>query len=66
MPNERISSVRITPDNTSVLSNLGLLADFAGTWHGEGFNLIARPDFEGNANLYLQLNPVTQTFRRRF
>ncbi len=61
MPNERISSVRITPDNLTVVNNLGLLADLAGTWSGEGFNLIARPDFEGKANLYLQLNQTTET-----
>jgi len=42
---------------------LGLLADFAGTWHGEGFNLIARPDSEGNANLYLQLNQTHETLK---
>ncbi|HUO28048.1 MAG TPA: heme-binding protein [Bryobacteraceae bacterium] len=63
MPNERISSVRLTPDNETVLQNLGLLKDFAGTWHGTGFNLIARPDFEGNANLYLQLNQTQETLK---
>lgn len=42
-----ISSIRRTPDNATVLSDLGLLADFAGTWAGEGFNLVARPDFQG-------------------
>src|ERR1039457_5800865 len=63
MPNERISSVRISPDSATVLKQLGLLADFAGTWHGEGFNLIARPDVEGNANLYLQLNQTHETLK---
>ncbi len=63
MPNERISSVRISPDNATVLSNLGLLKELAGTWHGKGFNLIARPDFEGNANLYLQLNQTHETLK---
>jgi hypothetical protein len=63
MPNERISSVRISPDSATVLKQLGLLADFAGTWHGEGFNLIARPDSEGNANLYLQLNQTHETLK---
>lgn len=63
MPNERVSSVRITPNNATVLKQLGLLADLAGTWHGEGFNLIARPDFEGNANLYLQLNQTHETLK---
>ena len=63
MPNERISSIRISPDSATVLKQLGLLADFAGTWHGEGFNLIARPDSEGNANLYLQLNQTHETLK---
>jgi hypothetical protein len=63
MPYERISSVRISPDNATVLSNLGLLKELAGTWHGSGFNLIARPDFEGNANLYLQLNQTHETLK---
>jgi len=63
MPDERISSIRISADNATALDNLGLLRDFAGTWHGEGFNLIARPDFEGNANLYLQLNQTHETLK---
>jgi hypothetical protein len=61
MTNERISSVRITPDNEKVLNDLGLLKHLAGKWQGEGFNLVARPDFEGNANLYLQLNQTRET-----
>jgi hypothetical protein len=60
MPDERISSIRISPDNATVLSNLGLLKEFAGTWEGDGFNLIARPDFEGSADLYLQLNQTRE------
>ena len=60
---ERIPSVRLTPDSATVLNTLGLLADLAGTWRGEGFNLIARPDFEGNANLYLQLNQTQETLK---
>jgi hypothetical protein len=60
-PQLRVPSVRKTPDNTTVLANLGLLADLAGTWKGTGFNLVARPDFEGNANLYLELNQTQET-----
>jgi hypothetical protein len=55
-----ISSIRRTPDNATVLSDLGLLADFAGTWAGEGFNLVARPDFQGGANVYLELNQTNE------
>jgi hypothetical protein len=58
---ERVSSVRITPDNNTVLQNLACLSELAGTWRGSGFNLIARPDFEDNANLYLQLNQTRET-----
>jgi hypothetical protein len=57
----RIPSIRLVPPNDQVLQNLGLLQDLAGTWKGTGFNLIARPDHEGNANLYLQLNQTRET-----
>src|ERR1700722_20192373 len=57
----RPETVRITPDNTTVLKQLGLIAELAGTWKGEGFNLIARPDAQGNSNLYLQLNQTRET-----
>jgi hypothetical protein len=66
---EKVPSVRIAPDNTSVLDQLGLLKDLAGTWHGRGFNLVARPFF-GNpsaappvppANLFLELNLTHET-----
>ena len=60
-PQLRVPSVRKTPDNATVLDNLGLLADLAGTWKGTGFNLVARPDKEGNANLYLELNQTQET-----
>lgn len=58
---QRIPTVRISPDNATVQANLGLLADLAGTWSGGGFNLIARPDGQGNANTYLQLNQTRET-----
>jgi hypothetical protein len=60
---ERVPSVRIAPTSQSVLDRLGLLADLAGTWEGTGFNLIARPDFEDKANLYLQLNQTDETLK---
>ena len=59
----RIPSVRGTPDNKTVLENLGLLANLAGTWKGTGFNLVARPDKELNANLYLELNQTKETLQ---
>lgn len=64
MPNDidkRISSVRITPDNATVLNELGLLKELAGTWKGHGFNLIARPNFHDKTDLYLQLNQTRET-----
>jgi hypothetical protein len=57
----RISATRLAADNATVLDELGLLADLAGTWAGTGFNLIARPDFHDSANLYLQLNRTHET-----
>jgi hypothetical protein len=62
-PEMRIPSVRISPSNDEVLSDLGLLADLAGTWHGEGFNLIARPDKVGGAPLFLELNQTQETLK---
>jgi hypothetical protein len=59
----RISDVRITPDNQTVLQQLGLLQDLAGTWKGKGFNLIARPDFVDKTDLYLQLNQTRETLK---
>src|SRR6202451_1250693 len=58
-----IPSVRLATPNEEVLTSLGLLAELAGTWHGKGFNLIARPDREGNAPLFLELNQTSETLR---
>ena len=57
----RIPATRLAADNVTVLQQLGLLADLAGTWVGTGFNLIARPNFHDDANLYLQLNQTHET-----
>jgi hypothetical protein len=58
-----ISAVRVTPDSGTVSQDLGLLKDLGGSWRGRGFNLIARPDFQGNAPLYLQLNQTNETLK---
>jgi hypothetical protein len=55
----RVPSARFTPRNP--LEPLGLLGALAGTWKGRGFNLIARPDFHDNTDLYLQLNHTRET-----
>jgi hypothetical protein len=49
-----ISSARFASQD--VTAGLGPLAELAGSWRGEGFNLIARPDFRDSSDLYLQLN----------
>jgi len=59
----RISDLRLSPDNETVLVDLGLLRQLAGTWKGRGFNLIARPDFHDQTDLYLQLNQTTETLQ---
>jgi hypothetical protein len=61
LPN--IPAVRISKSNNEVLKDLGLLAELAGTWHGRGFNLIARPDGTGGAPLFLELNQTSETLR---
>jgi hypothetical protein len=58
-----IPSVRIAQSSTDVLKQLGFLAELAGTWHGKGFNLIARPDGTGGAPLFLELNQTDETLR---
>jgi hypothetical protein len=59
----RIPSVRLSPDTETVASELGLLHDFAGTWQGHGFNLIARPDKEGGGPLFLELNQTREVLK---
>jgi len=56
-------SIRITKSNIDVLKDLGFIAELAGTWHGKGFNLIARPDGTGGAPLFLELNQTSETLR---
>jgi hypothetical protein len=56
----RIDSFRPALEPAIVSSDLGLLGALSGTWEGEGFNLIARPNFHDKANLYLQLNTTRE------
>jgi len=58
-----IPSVRISPANDDISKELGFLAELAGTWHGKGFNLIARPDGLGGQPLFLELNETSETLR---
>jgi hypothetical protein len=57
----RIPSIRVSPERASVDTKLGFLAQLAGTWEGEGFNLIARPDKQGDSPLFLELNQTFET-----
>lgn len=59
MASPAIPAIRISPDRKTVGEKLGFLAELSGTWEGEGFNLIARPDKQGGSPLFLELN---QTF----
>jgi hypothetical protein len=56
-----IPSVRISPHSNTVGQRLGFLADLRGTWEGQGFNLIARPDKQGGSPLFLELNQTFET-----
>jgi hypothetical protein len=58
-----LETPRLSPPAASVVGDLRLLGDLAGTWSGEGFNLIGRPDHEGNATVYLQLNRTRETLK---
>jgi hypothetical protein len=58
-----IPIIRNSPDRSTLSANLGLLAELAGSWRGQGFNLIARPDFHNQQNLYLQLSQTLETLQ---
>jgi len=62
-PIPRIPSVRLSPDRDTVSDQLGLLRDLGGTWQGAGFNLIARPDKQGNGPLFLELNQTREVLK---
>lgn len=56
-----IPSIRLGKERASDTANLGFLARLSGTWEGEGFNLIARPDKQGGSPLFLELNQTFET-----
>jgi hypothetical protein len=47
----------------TLLQQLGPLGELPGTWKGHGFNLIARPDFEGGNDIFLELNSTDEELR---
>ena len=57
----RVPSIRVSPDREGVGNKLGFLRELSGTWEGQGFNLIARPDREGGSPLFLELNQTFET-----
>ena len=61
MAGNPIPSVRISPERSTVGTKLGFLAELNGTWEGQGFNLIARPDKQGGSPLFLELNQTFET-----
>lgn len=52
---------RIAPGSAAVSNDLGLLSEFAGTWVGTGFNIIARPDKQNGNIFFLQLSGMIET-----
>lgn len=52
---------RIAPGSEQVIDDLGLLAEFTGTWVGTGFNLIARPNRQQGGVFFLMLNGTIET-----
>src|ERR1700761_9632312 len=57
----RPEAIRRAPDRAQVGNNLGFLQELAGTWEGPGFNLIGRPDKQGNSPVFLELNQTFET-----
>jgi hypothetical protein len=53
---ENLASFRAAPGLTALGPRLGILKDLPGRWAGQGFNLIARPDFSGHNDIFLELN----------
>ena len=54
-------AIRRSPNRAEVDTKLGFLAEIAGTWEGSGFNLIGRPDEQGNSPVFLELNQTFET-----
>jgi len=58
---ENATSFRGVAEHESLHQSLGPLADLPGHWSGVGFNLIARPDFAGGNDIFLELNLTKET-----
>ena len=58
---ENIASFRGVPGYQALGDSLALLKELPGRWFGTGFNLIARPDFSGGNDIFLELNLTRET-----
>ncbi len=58
---ENVSSFRAVPEHSALGAILDPLKDLPGRWFGSGFNLIARPDFQGGNDIFLELNLTRET-----
>lgn len=58
-----ISPLRAAGPRAAATSPLGLLAELPGTWAGSGFNLIAVPNKQHNADFRLILNATTEVLQ---
>ena len=58
-----MTPLRAAPPRHQASSPLGLLNDLAGTWAGSGFNLIAVPNKQHNADFRLILNATTEVLQ---
>jgi hypothetical protein len=58
---ENATSFRAVPDRAALGAALDPLNDLPGRWFGSGFNLIARPDFAGGNDIFLELNLTRET-----
>lgn len=60
MTSSPVPDIRIASPSATLAAELGPLSELAGTWAGHGFNLIARPNFQGGNDIFLELNPTDE------
>lgn len=58
-----VPDFRVAAPTQTLLQELGPLGNLPGNWTGHGFNLIPRPDFHGNNDIFLELNPTDERLR---
>jgi hypothetical protein len=65
-----IPEIRLRQPLPALLDKLGLLKQLPGTWHGTGFNLIARPQFKQisgqSSDFFLEINLTQETLKFDF